>query len=390
MHEAIEYDCGLQPVTNRFLHQKDEKSPRFPMKLGISVWGSMQLLTPFPIDEVTPRFGWITAYEPEDHLDELTNCVLSILALSNTDTIVGFSFKDYSFLDRLEKITRAKAEILDPITDFGLENSLVGIESLQKNFTPALARRHLSKNGPVSLLVARHVIEHAYDITAFFSSIAEIIGEDGHALIELPDCEKGLKNGDCALLWEEHIHYFTANTFKRCLSAHNFTVIAEFSWEYSLENCICYLIKPNCVKKRKPYNQNNNASRDIKLFESYIDGLENNKLKIKRALFDLRQSGRTTSIFGAGHLTSTFIAFNEIEELIDYVVDDDDNKIGLFMANGGIPIRTSRHLLNEKNHDCLLGLNPNHHRNISQRLMQTMDKSCGIYSIFPNTEKSLV
>ena len=57
MHEAIEYDCGLQPVTNRFLRQKDEKSPRFPMRLGISVWGSMQLLTPFPVDEVIPRFG---------------------------------------------------------------------------------------------------------------------------------------------------------------------------------------------------------------------------------------------------------------------------------------------------------------------------------------------
>ena len=72
--KSLLIDLGLQPVSNRFKKKKEDKSPKFSFKLGISkTTGLISLNKPFPVREVQPRFNWITVDEPEDHLDDLVD-----------------------------------------------------------------------------------------------------------------------------------------------------------------------------------------------------------------------------------------------------------------------------------------------------------------------------
>ncbi len=62
-------------------------------------------------------------------------------------------------------------------------------------------------------------------------------------------------------------------------------------------------------------------------------------------------------MFGAGHLAVTFLSVMEISDLIEFVVDDNPNKNGLFMPLDGLPIRASKFLTSEYISLCLLSLN---------------------------------
>ena len=69
-NKSLLFDLGLLPISNRFLKNKFEKSPKFPFKVDISEKnGLISLNKPFPVNEIKPRFDWITCSEPEDHLD---------------------------------------------------------------------------------------------------------------------------------------------------------------------------------------------------------------------------------------------------------------------------------------------------------------------------------
>ena len=76
MNKNFVLEMGLQPVTNRFQIDANTSAPSFPMTLSMSPWRSIVLQTPFPVDEVRPRFDWLTVYEPEEHLDELIEEIL--------------------------------------------------------------------------------------------------------------------------------------------------------------------------------------------------------------------------------------------------------------------------------------------------------------------------
>ena len=95
---------GDQPVSNRFQIDKTLEAPKFPLEIMLEQkYGSIKLVNPFPINELKPKFDWITCFEPENHLDELTNDIVKIINLKKNSKILGYSFKDETTLTRLKK-----------------------------------------------------------------------------------------------------------------------------------------------------------------------------------------------------------------------------------------------------------------------------------------------
>ena len=116
-----------------------------------------------------------------------------------------------------------------------IEDKLSNIETFQKVFNEDITKNR-KKNGCVDVLIVRHVIEHAYNLTEFINSLKLLINDNGHIVFELPDCKKAFENGDCTTIWEEHTFYFFESSFKRCLLKHNLEIIFWKNWDYPLEN----------------------------------------------------------------------------------------------------------------------------------------------------------
>ena len=141
--------------------------------------------------------------------------------MSQNNSVIGaYSFKDDSTIERLNDRGYHQTWRIDPDSDLCVDK-MANVETYQQVFTLSKSMQIKEKYGAADILLVRHVVEHAYDISEFVAAIRLLVKSDGYIIWELPDCKKALLNGDCTMVWEEHIHYFTEFTFKQFLISSN-------------------------------------------------------------------------------------------------------------------------------------------------------------------------
>ena len=126
-------DLGIQPVSNRFKKLESvEKAYGFPMKIKLNtINGRVFLDSPFPVNQIKPRYDWLTCFEPEDHLDELVSLITQLPDITKQSIFAGYSFKDDTTLIRLNKKNYINTWRIDPQDDLGISDSLASIETYQ-------------------------------------------------------------------------------------------------------------------------------------------------------------------------------------------------------------------------------------------------------------------
>jgi len=381
-------DLGKQPISNRFLMpDSNESIPHYSMKLMLdNETGLVKLENPFPVEEVKPRYDWLTCFEPEDHLDSMVEKILDLRNINKNSVFAGYSFKDDSTLDRLQAKGFSKLWRIDPQADLGLSDLCANVETFQDEFTLSKVNQILKKRGFADVMIVRHVVEHAYKLPEFVSAINLLVHNEGYVVWELPDCESALLKGDCTSIWEEHIHYFTSHTFKQMLESSGYTIIYYESVPYPQEDSLIVI-----TKKNKNGESNFSLDKSAVNLENYRAYQFAKKVTVRKKIINeklrkFRKNGGIIAIFGAGHLSVAFIAMMEIADMIDFVVDDNPNKNGMVMPIGKIKILGSDSLYSREVSLCLLGLNPlNQPKVISKH--ESFTKKGGIFaSIFPGTD----
>jgi hypothetical protein len=378
---------GLKPVSNRFLSKKNEMAPKFPLGISISgVTGLVSIEQPFPVDEVKPRFDWITCFEPEAHLDNLVETLINLPGIDNNSLIGAYSFKDDSTIDRLNNKGYKNTWRIDPEHDLSLDK-FSNIETYQHEFTNKKSREIKKKYGPADILLVRHVVEHAYNIDKFVEAIRLLVKPDGYILWELPSCEKSLMSGDCTMIWEEHIHYFTEFTFRQFLINQKFYINNLSLISYPMEDCIVAITQNLTNQKIDVDDKSELINIEIERAKKYIELVQKNIIDIPNKLSNIKKKSGKFAIFGAGHATVAFISILGIENLIDFIIDDNPNKISKNLPAGNIPIIHSSELYKKDIKICLLGTNPQSHSKIIDKHKDYVSTGGVFASIFPGTEK---
>ncbi|MCE7505295.1 class I SAM-dependent methyltransferase [Polynucleobacter sp. IMCC30063] len=382
-------DLGAQPVSNRFIKEGDRSAiPEYPLGLIMDEDSGIIRLDPaMPFEELRPRVPWIKAFEPEDHLDDLVSRLLQLPGITKSSTFFGYSFKDESTLRRISSLGYEKIWQIDPRVDLHVFEENAGIETYQAMLNLEAGIRIREKYGAPDVLILRHVIEHSFSLDKFLEFIKAVVNTNGYLVIELPDCTKPLQGGDCTMIWEEHLFYFTKNSFENLLITNGFEIVDFYEVEYPLENCMIAIVK-NIEHKESHKN----------IFKSEL-GLANNyrnlfleRKDVIRELFEkIANKGLRVAAFGAGHYTIAFLAYMDLARHISFVIDDDLNKIGYRLPlKSNILINTSE-LLNKDNIDlCLLGLNPAHHEKVIKKHEKFSNEGGRFASIFPNSSLDIL
>ncbi len=384
-------DFGMQPICNRFLKSPDEQEYKHPFVLGLcNACGLVQLIDPFPSIELRPPYNWIRYNEPENHLDNLAGILSNLPDLNENSAICGISFKDDTILDRMKKLGFSKTMRLDPKEDLGIKDGWTGVETIQDRFNLEKAKAIVNKNGKFDLVIVRHILEHVDDLPEFMRSIGELLNPHGYVLFEVPDCTKPMENFDYSSIWEEHIAYFTPETFKKCLSSGNFAVEHFKIFPYQMENCLVAILRPskmititnNFCDEKSLQNEKNRAiafskefSQKKTLIKSYFSEYNANKGKI--------------SFFGAGHTALVFINIFELEDYIECIIDDNENKQGLFLPGSHLPVFGSLALKKKNIKLSVLSLNPDFEEKIVEKNKKFVENGGEFLSIVPTSKLSL-
>src|SRR3989338_20761 len=212
-------NMGLQPICNRFIENPSDNEYTHPMIIGqCKACGLIQLINPVPASEVLPRYEWITYSEPEEHLDQLSEIISDLPCLTKEASICGISFKDDSTLQRLESRGFRHIYRISMEDDFAIKDRRAGAETIQSRMTTDMADKMVNKYGSFDIVIVRHILEHAHDTFGFMQAVKRLVKPQGYIVFEVPDCMKALEKNDYTTLWEEHIVYFTPETFRHCFA----------------------------------------------------------------------------------------------------------------------------------------------------------------------------
>jgi len=381
-------DFGLQPICNRFLTTPDAEEAIFPMLIGqCGRCGLVQIVSPVPARELKPRVDWITYNEPEGHLDHLADLIARLPGLTKDAAICGVSFKDDSLLRRLRERGFPQIWRLDPQQDLGIAEQGVGVETIQDRLTVEAATRIAQSHGKAGAVIARHIWEHASDPFAFISALKAMMSPGGYLVLEIPDCERALTTCDYSTVWEEHSLYFTPATFRSAIQLCGLTIELFECFPYTLENSLVAVAKLNESNSRT-FPPEETVREEKRRAQVFAGGLTTQREKIGNYFACCREKGGI-AILGAGHLACTFINLVDLRKHIDFLVDDNPHKRGLFMPGSRLPIHESQALLERNIKLCLLSVAAEIEERVIDKNMAFVAGGGTFASIFPASKHAL-
>jgi len=380
---------GQNPISTNYKSMPTDVHVTY--KLSIAICGrcaTVQLFDHIPESELTSPPTWIHYNEPELHLDAVVSELIEFID-SASPRVRGLSYKDQSTITRLERLGYKDGQVYD----FSLNRRYdhpVNIERLQNLVTSKNCSTIKSIQGEADVLLVRHVLEHTFNTFEFLAGIKTLVSSGATIIFEVPDCSKQFENQDYTCLWEEHTIYFVKNTFERLLEINGFTLENSFVYEYATENSLVAICKVN-------EEFNTTVAYELQTdTHDYQNGLFDFKNKfndigasVHNVILKKTQQGQIV-IFGAGHLSITFIHLFNLKNLIDFVIDDDPNKCGKFMPGTNIEIRTSKSLVTEKVETCFLSLSPETEAKLLSKKKDIFQNIPNVKSIFPGKENSIL
>ncbi len=384
-------DFGKHPVCHKFTDGK-EKEELYPLDLGqCHSCGLVQLMSPIPVSKLVPLYDWITYNEPEEHLDHLVDIIKKLPGITKDSAICGVSYKEDTTLTRFNQLEFKNTWRVDMNKDLGISDTKSNLESIQQNLRPSIINSIHKKYGVPDLIIVRHILEHTHDTLEFMSALKKLVNPSGYIIFEVPDCVGGFEKFDYTTIWEEHILYFTNSTFKMCLETGKFSIHHFEKYDYSFESVLIGIVKPNNVnnKLKSTMLEKDILTSEIKRVQLFAQKLTQKKIDVKKFLEKIKRKKDNVVMFGTGHAACMFINLLEVRNLIDFAVDDNQNKRGFYMPGSKLPIYNSQSLIENKTNLCLLGLSSESEKKIVNKL-QGFEERGGVFaSIYPTSKYSM-
>jgi hypothetical protein len=227
-------------------------------------------------------------------------------------------------------------------------NNLVGVEPSQELAALASGRGHvvvcdyfgsdlvpklLEKFGPARAVICRHTLEHVPQPDAFLDALAQCLdGDQALALVEVPDGSAIPELLNAYEFWDEHLFCFSQNNLVRFLQRAGLKVL-ETTLQPHLEtrNLLAWC-KKSSTPQVDPFGPADAAC--VALWQSLPARWDVFKVKFAQAL---SQAPGPVYAIGASHSQTNLVNYAGVGNLVDFFIDDDTAKVGLFP-----PVRETR------------------------------------------------
>jgi hypothetical protein len=348
-------DLGPQPVSSHLTTSPSADVLQHALRLGAcQACGQVQIVEPFPRQSLVPPFEGLVYREPEPHLDGMVQKILALPGVDRASVVAGITYKDQSTLDRFTRLGFERTWCIDLAQDLGVSDRCANIETVQALLTPQTAADIVRRRGPVDVLIARHVLEHAEDPRRLLRALSGLLRNGGYVIVEVPDCEGNIVRQDYTMIWEEHTLYFTQQTFANVMPIAGCRGLGVDVAPYTFENCLVGFGQKTDGRDSTPPSAARGA--DLRVIRGYAASFSRWTRAYRSLLAGCTQGGRQVALYGAGHLTCAFVNFHDLSERIAFVVDDTPQKQGRYMPKCGVPVRNRESLDATQTPLCLLGL----------------------------------
>jgi hypothetical protein len=173
--------------------------------------------------------------------------------------------------------------------------------------------------GRFDALYLRHVVEHVSNLDQFFAAVRTLLNPEGLLVLELPDVEEGFSLGSPAILWEEHVNYFTQALAEYMLGRFGFRVLDRRKYVFG-GGSFAFVAQMEAAPA--PSATRPDPAPTVELLQGFVARMQRQKEELSSLLSQARSAGYQVVMYGAAPRSCLMVSVCQIADMIDFVVDD--------------------------------------------------------------------
>lgn len=349
-------DLGLCPLADRFLslEQLQLPEPQFPLQVAFCPLCSLvQILETVPPEALfCDNYPYYSSVSPAllKHSRENALDLMARKKLHAKSFVVELASNDgYLLRNYVERGIPCLG--IDPAD--GPANAAVtnGVPTRCEFFTAELAKTLRDETMSADIIHANNVLAHVADTNGFVRGIAALLKDAGVAVIEFPYVKDLIDHVEFDTIYHEHLCYFSLHAVDGLLRRHGLYVNDVKRLSIHGGSLRLYVEKHEKVEEsvRLLLELERELSVDrIAYYEDFARRVEAVRESLLEVLHDLKRQGKRIAAYGAAAKGSTLINVVRVGSgLVDFVVDRNVHKHGLYMPGQHIPICGLERLLEE-------------------------------------------
>jgi SAM-dependent methyltransferase len=378
------------PISHFLRKKRDDPDPRFSVGFECCQdCGLLQIVDPIPADLIYGEADtYTTGFQQPRHLEDL---ITTTVSRQDPGRAIDIGCNDGSLLEALRRAGYAQVVGVEPNPVAASIARNKGHQVYTSYLTKELASQIVADCGAFDTVYLRHVVEHVSDLEAFFGALRVLLRPDGLLVLELPDVEEGFALGSPAILWEEHVSYFTQALAEYMLERFGFHISDRRRYVFG-GGSLAFVAQKKAVPVtctiRRP-----DPSAMTELLRSFVAGMEQQKSEIKSVVSLARSGGYKVLIYGAAPRSCLLVSVSRIAEMIDFVVDDRQDIQQRLMPGTDHFVGSLADLAKTASSKllCLLGVGAENEFKVRAKIEAAIDAQLVFVSLFPprNTLESL-
>jgi SAM-dependent methyltransferase len=342
-------DLGMSPLCERFLDANEirQMEPFYPLQVfACGRCYLVQLEAFVSPEEIFSEYAYFSSYSTSwiEHARTYVGEIQRRLALGPDDLVVELASND-GYLLRHFVGTGIPILGVDPAANVAEVAVERGVPTMVAFFGRELAEHLVDEGKRASLVVANNVLAQVPDLNDFVAGVSTVLRADGTATFEFPHLARLLDGVQYDTIYHEHFSYFSLAAIVQILDAHELEVydIQELPTHGgSLRVFAQHRGGPHAVTagvEALLAQEDAEGLRSPERYARFADDVRESKRALLELLIGLRRNGMQVVGYGAPGKANTLLNYCGIRtDLLDYTVDRNAYKHGLFTPGTHIPI----------------------------------------------------
>lgn len=318
-------DFGLIPQSGIFLSSPKEQFRQIHLVFEYCL--TCSLIRSRPFDQPCPDYRKVnrpTHNQVPEYIPEIIR-YLSQVPQKNSGLVLDIGGNDGAFMDLAAEAGCRNRLIIEPSISLAevCRERRHPVENVY--FNSFEAKRICKCYGPAKVIFCRHVLEHLPDPEDFFKALRIITAEEGIVFLETPDARGIIERLLGHELWDEHLFHYSEDHLSYLTGRFGYDVQTKAVKSHRGGSNLLLWAKKG--ENRKPL-QLKSAQNDIENCHSFKERWLKLSWSLQKAALNWP---RPIGCMGASHPQSNYAIFTGLGAQIDFLVDDDPDKINSFV-----------------------------------------------------------
>jgi len=354
LHDTF-VDLGMSPLCESYLRrdQINRHEPFYPLHVRVCRGCFLVQLEAYVSGEdIFSEYLYFSSYSDSwvEHARKYTDHAADRLRLDERSFVVELASNDGYLLQHFIKQGIPVLGV-EPARNVAAVAEERGVPTVTDFFGVESARQLSKRYRRADLIIGNNVLAQVPDLNDFVGGIPLLLAWNGTVTLEFPHLARLIAGNQFDTIYHEHYSYFSLYTTERIFAANGLRVydVEELSTHGgSLRIWGCHTVDPRRETSRLKALRAKELAEGVDQLQSYADFGERvvrTKHNLLQFLIEARRQGKTVAGYGAPGKGNTLLNYCGIRtDFLDYTVDRNPYKQGLFLPGTHIPIHRPERL----------------------------------------------